>query len=670
MVKETKDERQAREAKSEADRDLLSEITTFVMESEAADSSERQNYVEDLKFAYVRGAQWTDESKRNRTNRPSYEFNRVIQPINQVIGEQRMNRASIRVRGTDDQADPDVAEVFSGMIRNIESMSAAPDIYDMSFKNAVAGGYGVWRVAPRHVGAQSFDQEIRILPIHNVLTVYFDPLSMDPVKRDQKRCAIEEIISHDDYEAKYGKKITPADIQFSALNNRWITTDTIRVAEFFKMIPVKKEIALMSDGRVVDFNDELKKIQSELEGIPDAPTVKRTRVVDLFKVRWWLVDGNNILEGPIDYDWQYIPVIKLPGRYVNIEGKQLTQSLHRHSKDAQRVYNYNRTTMSEVVGNTPRQPYMVTAAMIKGYENQWNQSGSANRPYLLYNPDPKAPAGAASPQRVAMAEVPTALVTMAAQDADDIKATTGFHDTSLGRQGNEISGEAIKSRARIADVGSYEFFDNYRKAIQFTGDILVGMIPTVYDTPRVIRIEGLDGVEDFVKINAYDDATDKNLDLSKGVYDTTVDVGPAFSTQREESFSRLLEAFGAVPGLAEVAGDLLMKSSDVQESDEIVKRMRSKMIANGTIEPTEEEKEKAGPPPPPDPVQTALVESESTKADLNKAKTAETVADTQKTVVETSILQSQTDIKTKQLQSDLTSSTMKSIQDIQGTNNE
>lgn len=631
------------------ERELISEVTDFIASSEAADSDERTLCIEDLNFVYDEHGQWDEKTLKARGNRPSYTFNRVLGAVNQVIGEQRLFRPSIKIRAVDDKSDPELAEVIAGMIRNIESISDAESTYDMAFKYAVAGGYGAWRVVTDFVNDASFDQEIFIKPIHNPMTVFFDPLSMDPVKRDQTQCVIAERVSKEFYEAKYGGK--PDDIAISRDSRGWVDEKGVRIAEYFKLVPVTKEIALMSDGRVVPFDDELKKIQGELEGIEDAPTIKETRKVKTFQVKWWKVDGSKILEGPITYDWRYIPVIKLPGRYINIEGKQKTQSLIRHAKDPARVYNYDRTTMSETIANAPRQPYLVTAAMIKGYEKQWNQSGASNRPYLLYNPDTKAPAGAAAPQRVGMAEVPNALIALAAQDADDIKQATGFFDASLGRQGNEISGAAIKNRARQADIGSYEFFDNLKKAIKFTGDILVDMIPTIYDTERTIRILGLDGKEDFVKINAYDESTDRNNDISQGLYDVRVDIGPTFSTQREESFSVLLESAGVMPVVAEIAPDLIMKNLDVPGGDEIVKRLRKTLIVNGVIEPNDDELKDQKPPPPPDPVQEALVASEQARAESLLARAEKDKATALETLT-------QLGVNTKQLEANLITSSL------------
>lgn len=643
---------------SASDDDIVREVKTFIQDSEAAHSEERDHFIDDLNFLYDEDGQWDKATLTQRVGRPSYTFNRVLGAVNQVIGEQRMFKPSIRVRGVDDDSDQDLAEVFGGLIRNIEAISDAESIYDNAFKYAASGGYGAWRIVTDYQNERSFEQEICIKDVYNPLTVDFDPLCADPVKRGQNKCSISEWIPHEIYESMYDDE-GGVSIMKTRDNNWWINEKAVRVAEFFKREPIKKTIALMSDGRVVDY-DEVKDVEEDLAQSEGAATVVKTRTVDTYQVKWWKVSGNKVLEGPITYNWKHIPVVKLPGRYINIEGKQKTQSLIRHAKDPQKVYNYNRTTQSETAANAPRQPYLVTPAMIKGYENQWNNSGARNSPYLMYNPDPKAPAGAQAPQRVKVGEVPDALISMSAQDVDDIKQATGFFDASLGRQGNEISGSAIKNRQRQADIGSYEFYDNLKKAIKFTGDILVDMIPKVYDTERTVRILGLDGQEDFRKINAFDEQAKKKIDLSKGSYDVTVDIGPTFSTQREESFNTLIEAAGVMPVVAELAPDLIMKNLDVPGSDELVKRLRMYLISKGTIEPNEDEQEDIKPPAP-DPVQQALVQSEEAKAQKNFADAINKMVEAAETI-------KNSDLNTRNLQAEGLSNAIQTLQGMKQPN--
>jgi hypothetical protein len=612
--------------------ELIAEVKKFVRESEGADSRERSRMLEDLRFVYEVDHQWSQTERLKRGNRPSYTFNRVIGAVNQVIGDQRQSSPQIKVRGVDGESDPEVAEINEGLIRNIEDQSDAQTAYDMAFKQAVAGGWGAWRVLPEFKSDRSFEQEIFIKPVYNPFTVFWDPLAQDPRKRDQNKCVIAERISREQHEALFGKEAAEKadNIEVSRDGRGWFTTDQVRIAEYFKREPVDKEIALLTDGRVVELTDEsrvaLDEAKRAAQNGVDVPVIARDeggnekiRKARSSQITWWKVDGAQILEGPITYDWQFIPVVKMCGRFINIEGQHLSQSLIRHSKDAQRVYNYDRTTMSEVVANSPRAVWLATDEMLTGHEKEWAEANAKNSPVLRYKVDQNASTGA--PTRIPGPDVPAALVQMANMDSDDVKATTGFFDASLGERGPQESGEAIRARQQEGDTGSFEFMDNLAKALEFTGEILIDMIPKVYDTERTVRILGLDGQEDFVKINAYDESRERKFDLGAGRYNVSVSVGPAFATQRRESLRTLLDAAKVMPLLAELGPDLIVKNLDVQGADDLEKRMRKQLIAQGVIEPNEDEQDLVEEPQP-DPVQLALVEESQSKSQANQARAA------------------------------------------------
>ena len=617
------------QTKDQKEQDLIFEVQKFVRESEGADSHERQHMISDLRFVYRDSEQWDQATRLARGNRPCYTFNRVIGAVNQVIGDQRQATPQIKIRGTDGDSDPELAEVFSGLIRNIEDLSHAQTAYDMAFKHAVAGGWGAWRILPEFKSDKSFDQEIFIKPVYNPFTVFWDPLAQEPTKRDQNKCVIAERISRDMHEALFGEEAAKRakSIQVSRDNRGWFTTDQLRIAEYFKRIPAEKEIALLTDGRTVELTDEIKTALEEAEvsdlEVPtiakDAEGKQRIRTAKTFRIKWWKVDGVQILEGPITYDWKFIPVVKLCGRFINIEGEHLSQSLVRHSKDAQRVYNYDRTTMSEVVANAPRAVWLITDTMVTGHEDEWSVANARNSPVLRYKVDPDAIGQGGKPERIPGSEVPAALISMAALDSDDIKATTGFFDASLGERGPQESGEAIRARQNEGDVGSFEFIDNLTKALEHTGEILIDMIPQVYDTERTVRILGLDGQESFVKVNAYDEARSKKIDLSAGRYDVKVSIGPSFATQRRQATRDLIEATAVIPIIAEVGADIIAKGLDIPDSDELNKRIRMRLIKDGTIEPNDEEVQTIQPPQP-DPVQLALVAESESKALANQAR--------------------------------------------------
>lgn len=579
-------------ASKEKIRKLVSEVTERYKLADTNEDQNRRRQLEDERFTYDPDGQWEESVLNKRKRRPNYTFNRSIGPVNQVIGDQRQNSPSIKVRGIDSESDPDTADVFTGLIRNIEDISDAETAYDTAFKHAVVGGYGVWRVMPEFVSDDVFDQDLKVLRVANPLTCYSDPTAKDFLKRDANWWIITERVERKQFERDFPDAHL-VNLELSDTDNRlWFTDDEVRIAEYFRKIPKNKTLALLSDGAVIELTKDVQSITDELKA--QGITIKRTRVVRGHIVEWMKLSGDDILEGPIEYNWKYIPVIPVYGRNINIEGEELYEGIVRHSKDAQRVYNYQMSTAVEVTAIQPRAPYMSTARMIKGYEEMYRTAGSTNRPYMLYNIDPDSPRE--KPTRDAPPDVPVAMLALAEHMSDNIKSTTGFFDPSLGQRSNETSGKAIIARQREGDVGSFEYVDNLAKARKFTGEILVDMIPQIYDTERQLRIIGQDGKDEIVTVNTEikDEESGKMVkfhDLRQGKYDVKVTLGPSYTTQRQEAADMLIQLAGVSPMVAQVASDLIIKNLDLTGADELEKRLRGIMIRQGIIQPTEEDKD-------------------------------------------------------------------------------
>jgi hypothetical protein len=568
---------------------FMNEMRTRFELSIEADSENRVRALDDVRFVSVQGEQWDEYQKRKRKTRPCYEFNRLRQHIRQVTGDQRQNRPQIKLRAVE-QGDKETADIMQGLIRNIESISNADKAYDTAFEWAVTGGYGVWRLKTEYNNNDSFEQDIKIQEVTNPFSVYFDPSAQEFDRRDAQYAFVITRIGKDEFKQKY-----PNDelIDYTGANydiQHWIDDASVTLCEYWYKQYEDKNLLLLSNGNTV-YEDEIPdRMVLEANGI----TVLKERKVEVPKVKMALLTGEGVIE---EADWagRYIPIVPVYGDIVDIDGEFHYSGMVRFGKDAQRVYNYHRTTMIETIANAPKVPYLVTPEQIKGFEGLWKSANAENMPFLPYNPDPRA---GGMPQRSGGVEIPQALITASQYDAEDIKAVTGQFDASMGAGGNETSGRAILARQREGDTATYSYIDNLSRAIRYTGEILVDLIPKIYDTERVVRILGIDGGEKWVAINKIqlDQMTGQEIitnDITIGKYDVSVNVGASYNTQRQEASEALLEMMGN-PMLAPVVADLLAKNLDIPNSDELEKRLRKIGIKSGVIEPSEEEMAEGG----------------------------------------------------------------------------
>lgn len=588
---------------------------------QSRERDQRKLAIEDIKFVHTEDGQWDEDAISKRRNRPRYTINRVAAAVDQVTGNQRQQRTDIKVRPVSGGANEDRAKIFNGLIRNIENQSKAANAYDNAFDEFVSGGYGAWRVITAFNDDDSFEQDIRIQPITSATSsVWFDPSAKEYDKRDGKWCFVTTLMQIEDFDAKFpdAQPVSFDQEQFNSSNcSSWFNRDSnsVRVAEYWRKVPVKRTVALLSDGRVIDKGEE-EAVLDELASL--GITIEQERVVDSFKVEMFLMNGAEILKGPMEWAGKYIPIIPAYGKVTEIEGKTFVRGLVRFAKDPSRIYNYATSAAIEATALTPKDPIWMTAKQAEGHTARLRTFNERNDPFMFYNADPASPG---RPARTGAPSVQQALIQQISQAAVDIHSTTGIEPASLGNSPELKSGRAIQAQQAMGDRGSFIYADNLAKSIEYTGEILVDLIPKIYDTQRIIRVMNIDGTSDTVEINqaALDDfnqpITDEQTgeqvivnDLSNGKYDVVVSTGPAFNTMREESANQLIELANGNPIFGQVAIDLIAKNLNVLENDELTKRVRRLMIQQGTVDPTEEEIEELGlnQPQQPDPQQEAI----------------------------------------------------------------
>lgn len=569
------------------DEKLLAEALTRFKKGQEHEREDKDLSAED--FTFLAGEQWPGNVKslRERQGRPCLTFNRLPSFVRQITGSARQNPPAIKVFPVDSGADEDVAELYSGLIRNIEEQSRSREIYMTAFESAVGGGIGGgWRVCTEYAANDTFEQDIRIKRISNPFAITWDINAKEFDKRDAKWCFVSEWVSKEEFEVRFPKH-NPDDweVEYRSSNYQaeWLRgqDDHVRICEYWIKKPVKKTLGLLPGGKVVEVTAEMRELQIPFE---------MTREVDSFKVQRYLLSGHAVLEGPDEFPGEYIPIVPVFGPEEFIPDRSRHVSLIRYAKDAMRMYNYWQSSVTEKIALAPKAPFLATPAMVGGLEEQWKKMNAENRAVLLYNADPQSPAG--MPIRQEPASVNQAEMLQSAQAIDDLKGTMGIFDASMGNQSNETSGRAILARQREGDNATFAWIDNLARSIEQTGRILVGIIPKIYDTQRMVRIVGEDEASEMVEINTVIGGQLVN-DITTGKYDVTVTVGPSYRTAQIEAAESMMQFVQAMPQTGVVIADLLAKSLNWPNSDVIAERLK-KLLPPGIDE--------EAPPQQPDPM--------------------------------------------------------------------
>lgn len=653
--------------------DVVKIVRDRLAEAWEHDKDNRLEAQRDLNF--LAGNQWPerDRQQREEAGRPMLTINRLPQFVRQVTNDIRQADVSIKVAPSDgavakaervfdpkqemqrqpagigDNGGPPMqepkpakpmtmAEVYNGLIREIQYQSSAGFAYAMAAEHQTSCGIGHFRVVTQYVNDDVFDQEIRIKAVQRPLSVYWDPAAVEMDRSDARWCIITDVMPLSAFKEAYpdAAEVDVENHEDSETTSLfWTSTEQVRVAEYWCKKPVKKQIAQLADGKVV----ELKKGMTA-ESLGQDIIVQRE--VEAFKVEQYIVSGSEVLEGPMQWAGKHIPVIPVIGSEIPLEDKTLRYGLIRFARDPQQLYNFARTAAAESMGQAPKSPWLVTRAMVSKFKSIWDNANRNNHPYLPYDPDENAPGLA--PTRIAAPEVPAAFVNEAGIADGDIKATVGMYDPQLGQRSNETSGKAILAREKQGDTGTFHYSDNLRFALEHTGRMLIDLIPKIYDNERVVRILGEDNSERYVPINAVA-GRDENgepiyiNDLSVGRYDCRVKIGPSYATKRQESSESLMAFMQAMPNAPPLIGDLVATNMDWPGADSIAERLRRAV-------PPEILGEDAPAPPPPDPMMEAQQQQQQQAIEAQmaemQAKIEKLQADTQKVMAETERAQAET----------------------------
>ena len=543
----------------------------FLKMANDADTMNRQEALEDLKF--VNGDQWPVElqNSRNLESRPVLTINKLDGYCRQVVNQIRQQRPRPKVHGMNDQSDQKIANVIQGLIRHIEANSNADNAYDTAADYAVRMGWGYIRIRTDYVREDSFEQEIYIDPVDNPFTVYYDINSVLPDGSDAEKCLVTTMMSKRDFERMYPDAEVDSFTQRGTGDSQseWITKEDIRLAEYFYTVHTREKLILLSDGSSI-FESDFKKaeellVQGGVYPIDERMSIKKS-------IKWCKLTAIEVLE---EGEWpgRYIPIIPVYGRHCIVGDKRKKFGMVRHAKDAQRMYNFWQTSLTESVALAPKAKWLMAEGQDEGHENDWAQANIKSFPLLRYKQTDIDGRQAPPPQRLQPEPPPQGILASTAVIDDDIKTLMGIFDPAQLKQGN-ISGKALNGQQQQVDLSNFDFYDNLTKSQCQVARAILDLIPKIYDTQRTLRIIGDDGKPDLVTVNEYDAVNQViNNNLAVGLYDVVMDTGPGYNSKRAEAVDAMTPLFAADPALMQAAGDLFIRNMDFPGADVIADRL-------------------------------------------------------------------------------------------------
>lgn len=587
----------------------IEDAQKFLKTANDSDTQNRQEALNDLRFST--GDQWPVEvqNSRNLEARPCLTINKLEGFIRQVCNQQRQSRPRMKAHSMNSAANAKIADIITGIFRHIEVNSDAEAAYDTAFEFAVRMGWGYFRVVTDYVREDSFDQEIYIQPIDNPFTVYFDPNSVLPDGSDANSCLITRVMSKKEFRSMYPNADDGGNFNQRGTGDSdpdWVMKEDIRIAEWWYTERIKTKLLMLSDGTEV-YKDEAPSAEVlEIAGI----TVVDERDTLRKRVKWCKLTGLEILE---EATWvgKYIPIVPVYGQQIVVDDKRLKYGLVRPAKDAQRMYNYWRTSMTESVALAPKAKWLLAEGQDEGHENEWAQANIKATPVLRYKQKDIEGQPAPPPTRMQPEPPPVGVMAAAESINSDLQTVVGIYDPGQFAQGNQ-SGKAIRGQQMQIDLTNFHYYDNLTRSLKHTGRIILDLIPKIYDKERVMRIIGYDNTPEMVTINqrVVDEmGVEKILNnVTVGEYDVFMDTGPGYQSKRQEAVEAMMPLIAANQELFNAAGDLIFRNMDFPGADIIADRLAA-------TNPLAKIDEKSDVPPQ---VQMQLMASQKQIADLQE----------------------------------------------------
>jgi hypothetical protein len=633
------------------------EVLNSLAADQGADKDRREKVREVEAFLDKPDGQWEPRiiKKFDGFNRPRYTFDRCSPVVEAIWGEMAQNDFDIRVRPAGGDATKELAKTFDGIVRNIETISEANQVYTHNGKKIIRSGFGAWRVKQAWVDGDSFNQDLIIENIPNAVDrVWLDQGFEKQTGEDANHINVLQNITLDAYDRlledlKESQDLDPdIKLERSSISDRIKTTPTamsvsedrsfdlyhykregVTVGELWYKQKTKKKLWLipvdipehqLKAGAVID-NE---KIVDELEAIVGSPLKFRERNVMEIKSR--LYDGSRWLSDISDSVFKQIPIVPVFAHFSVSENKVLYRGAIEKLIDQQRVLNYAGSKEVEDIAFSPRAKYWLTDKNAEDQEAELQTLNTNSDPVQLFTPDAENPQG---PRFMGGTAVNPASQQLISNMEQGIERSAGLFGVNPQNNSGLQSGVALERLENRGQTGTYEYFEGTRIAKCYTGKILVDAIPSVYDTEQQMRILNEDGSFEMVSINGQRIIDEQSgeaiepIDLSIGKYDVTCEIGPAFKNRQSQTARAIVELGQVDPDIIRQNSDILAGNINSPGMDLVAERARALNLQQGMIpksQLTDEEKaqlqEAAGQPKEPTP-EMVLAQAESKKGDAD-----------------------------------------------------
>ena len=573
----------------------------------------RERAADDIVFAWV--TQWDDGLLSDSQLEYKGEFDVLRKALRQILTDLRSNPIQVDFYPIDESRD-DGADLMDGLYRTSLRDNTSIEAFDNASMESVVCGVGAWVLSTEYESTRTGDmnQVIKRSPIYEANNnVFWDPNAKLLDKSDARYVSILRPYSEDGYK-ELVSNLTGEDVDDVVIPSSfsepeqsyafpWLGGEDkqIYVTEFYYTEKVRDRVLLFVDP----MGQEITVLESQVEDVIDDMQdsgfkVVNERVIERTQVTKAIASGFDILdETPIA--GEFIPVIPVYGERAFVEGEEHYEGVTRLAKDPQRLRNFQMSYLADIVSRSPRPKPIFFPEQIQGFEFMYEENGADNNyPYYLQNrkdangePLPIGPIAQMPEQPIPMALA--ASIELSRQAVEDV-ANPGLPQNIADP---DLSGKAVIALQNQVDKQSMVYQQNLKHSMRRDGEVFASMASVTYDAPRSVTITKPDGTQTQAKFMdvVLDEETGKFVtlnDITNIEWKVYSDIGPSYSSQREETLTRIGEMVQGLPPGDPMRNILMLKQIQlIQGVDfkDVRDYARKQLILQGIQEPeTDEEK--------------------------------------------------------------------------------
>lgn len=620
----------------------------------------RKEIENDTIFTWV--TQWDDWMNEFSSLEYKGQFDIIRSEVRRITAEMLRNPIEVSFKAMQGSSQ-DSADLLQGMYRTDMRDNRSRNAVKIAIRNQVTSGYGAWRIITRNEddGLGGNNQVIDRVAINDpASTCVWDSNSKTMDKSDAEHCTIITQYSRLKYEelAKendWPEFPSPIERKMDMYNFIWLQDDSVYIGEYYEKVKKADKVFFFEgpNGEIRShYKSEMDKYIEELDAM-DFVKVSEKKVTRQY-VDKYIITGSEILEGPERIAGEHIPVVPLYGEWNIVKGKEVCEGVVRLAKDGQRLRNAILSFNADAMLRSPRKKPFLFQEQIQGYEQMYD--GKTDFPFYLLNrvaPDGSdLPHGAVSYfENPEISQASAFLLEQATQAVKEV-TTEGVDAQSVMSQ--RIAEGTVSLLNQRSDIETFVFQDNLATACRRDGEIYASIASEVYDTQREVTSTSVDGTESKVMLNEpkinFESGQYETVNSIGGKFNVWSDVGPSYSSQREQSLTQMRELYASMDPMSPERNMVLLVMMTMLDgvAYEIPREYANKqLILQGLKEPeTEQEQmmlmQAQQAQQQPDPVMMSAIQANETEAMKNMQMARKHEADTVRAMAETDKVQAQT----------------------------